>query len=98
MLTVAAAFFGFFVVVLRKVVAARLRPAFAGAETLVGSLGDVRQDLDPQGMVFVQGSLWKAVASGAPIAKGEHVRVVARDGLTLKVAAAEPAAQGESTQ
>lgn len=97
MLAVAAGAFGFFVVVLRKVVAARLRPAFTGGDTLVGSLGDVRQDLDPQGMVFVQGSLWKAVASNGPIAAGEQVRVVARDGLTLKVAAAEPAAK-EITQ
>lgn len=98
MLLAAGAFFGFFVLVLRKVVAARLRPAFTGAESLVGSLGDVRQPLDPQGMVFVQGSLWRAVASDGPIGAGRPVRVVGRDGLTLWVAAADTPAKGENTQ
>ena len=97
-LLVAAGFFGFFVVVLRKVIAARLRPAFSGADTLVGTIASVRQDLDPQGLVFAQGSLWKAVASGGPIPAGQTVRVVARNGLTLEVAAAEPtAAKGENS-
>lgn len=98
MLAVAAGAFGFFVVVLRKVIAARLRPAFSGADTLLGSVGDVRQDLDPQGMVFVQGSLWRAVAQGEPIASGTHVRVVGRDGLTLQVASEEAAVKGENSQ
>ena len=96
-LLAAAGFFGFFVLVLRKVIAARLRPAFTGADTLVGSIGSVRQDLNPQGMVFVQGSLWKAVASGEPIPAGDRVRVVSRDGLTLQVAAADSAAKGETS-
>ena len=95
-LLVAGGFFGFFVVVLRKVIAARLRPAFTGADTLVGSEASVRENLDPQGLVFLQGSLWKAVTDGGPIPAGQRVRVVGRQGLTLTVAAAEPAAKGEN--
>jgi membrane-bound serine protease (ClpP class) len=98
MLLVAAACFGFFVLVLRKVIAARLRPAFTGGDSILGSVGAVREDLDPEGMVLVQGALWKAVAQGPPIVTGSRVTVVGRSGLTLQVAAAEPAAKGESTQ
>jgi membrane-bound serine protease (ClpP class) len=85
---VTAAAFGFFVLVLRKVVAARLRPAYSGSEALVGSVGSARETLDPQGLVFVDGALWKGVTTESPIAAGTPVRVVARDGLTLQVAAA----------
>jgi len=87
-LLVTAAAFGFFVLVLRKVVAARLRPAYSGSEALVGSVGRAREDLDPQGLVFVDGALWKGVATESPIPAGSPVRVVAREGLTLQVAAA----------
>lgn len=93
---VTAAAFGFFVLVLRKVVAARMRPALTGDETLVGSLGKAREELNPRGLVFVDGALWKGVATAAPIPAGTAVRVVARDGLTLQVAADGGAVQEES--
>lgn len=85
---VTAGAFGFFVLVLRKVVAARLRPAYSGSEALVGSVGRARENLDPNGLVFVDGALWKGVAAEPPIPAGSPVRVVSRDGLTLQVAAA----------
>lgn len=93
---VTAAAFGFFVLVLRKVVAARLRPAQMGDPALIGSLGSAREELNPRGLVFVDGALWKGVAARAPIPAGSAVRVVARDGLTLQVAAADGAAEEES--
>jgi len=76
---------GFFAVFIRKVVEARRQPAFVGGDSMLGSVGHVRQDLAPEGLVFVQGALWKASAE-SPIPAGSTVRVVGREGLELQVA------------
>jgi len=55
-----------------------------GAEGMVSERGRAWTDLAPQGKVFVHGEIWDAV-SGAPIAKGQPVEVVAVDGMTLEV-------------
>jgi membrane-bound serine protease (ClpP class) len=75
-------FFAFF---LRKVLAARRRPVFAGPESIVGAVGQAREELAPEGLVFVSGALWKA-RSTSPIPAGSPVKVVAREGLELQVA------------
>jgi membrane-bound serine protease (ClpP class) len=75
----------FFVFFIRKVWIARRQPAFSGGESMVGAVGQVREALEPDGLVFVQGALWQASAS-SPIAVGSTVRVVGRQGLHLKVA------------
>jgi membrane-bound serine protease (ClpP class) len=80
----------FFVLFIRKVWTARRRPVTAGAEALVGAKGQAREDLSPEGLVFVRGALWKAVASANPISVGSEVRVVGRKGLQLQVVAGEP--------
>jgi membrane-bound serine protease (ClpP class) len=55
-----------------------------GAETLIGSTGEVANACRPDGQVRIQGELWRArCEEGADL--GERVRVVARDGLTLLV-------------
>ena len=69
----ALALFGF---VLRKAIAARSRPAYVGAETLIGMKGVVRKPLAPQGMVFVAGALWRASSPGRKIPAGNEVRVI----------------------
>jgi membrane-bound serine protease (ClpP class) len=81
----AAASVGLFGFVLRKAIAARSRPAYAGAESLIGAIGKVREPLAPKGMVFVAGALWRASAVGGHIPTGSRVRVVARQGLELDV-------------
>jgi membrane-bound serine protease (ClpP class) len=80
---------GFFVLFIRKVWEARRAPAFVGVESLVGATGEAREELAPEGLVFVAGALWKAVATSGPIHAGSPVRVVGRDGLQLKVVAGE---------
>ena len=45
----------------------RRKPA-TGREGLVGSVGTVRQTLDPDGVVFVHGELWQATAPGDTVA------------------------------
>jgi membrane-bound serine protease (ClpP class) len=65
------------------------RPPSTGAESLVGKTATVRERLGPEGQVMVSGELWRAVAEGEPLEPGAHVRIVAVDGLTLRVARAE---------
>jgi len=61
-------------------VRARRRPVVSGREELVGAQGIVVQD----GWARVRGELWR-VASTAPLAIGQAVRVIRLDGLTLSV-------------
>jgi membrane-bound serine protease (ClpP class) len=75
----------FFVFFIRKVWAARRAPVFAGAESMVGALGEAREELAPEGLVFVAGALWRAVATTSPIHAGSRVRVTGRQGLRLQV-------------
>ena len=79
----------FFVLFVRKVWIARRQPAMTGSDALVGAVGEAREELAPEGLVFVQGALWKAVASPSPIGVGSPVRVVGRKGLQLEVVAGD---------
>jgi membrane-bound serine protease (ClpP class) len=78
---------GFVVFASRKAIAAqRDEPVRTGSEELVGSVGEVRMPLDPDGQIFLQGALWRARTSGPDeIGLGTRVRVKAVDGLTLEV-------------
>ncbi len=64
----------------------------SGKESLVGEIGEVRQEIanGRKGMVFVAGEWWSATAR-QPIAVGQRVRVVRAQGLVLEV---EPSAGG----
>jgi membrane-bound serine protease (ClpP class) len=75
----------FFLLFIRKVWQARRARPFVGVENMVGALGEAREELSPEGLVFVSGALWKAVATAEPIHAGTPVRVVGLDGLQLKV-------------
>jgi membrane-bound serine protease (ClpP class) len=82
--------------VVAKIVQARRRPAQTGQEELVGEVGIVRSTLQPSGLVFVHGEIWRAHSDGEPIPAGSAIRVEGiEDGLVLEVARAdEPAAVG----
>ena len=85
----------FFVGFIQRIVAARRRPVFVGAESMVGAVGEVRQTISPEGLVFVKGALWQATAE-APIPVGATVKVVGRKGLHLQVAQANGEAKEKS--
>jgi len=91
---------GIFFFILQKVITARRRPYAAGEESMLGAVGSVREPLDPSGMVFLQGALWQATSTSGPLPAGTKVRVVAVDGLRLRVEALEQQEQtrGEGTQ
>jgi membrane-bound serine protease (ClpP class) len=82
---------GLFLFVIAAGVRALGRPPATGAEGLVGKYATVRERLAPEGQVLVAGEIWRAVADGEPVEPGVQVRVVAVDGLTLKVAKVETA-------
>ena len=76
-----ALFFGFGMTVALRA-RERVRTAQVG---LVGLIGEVRSDLDPEGGVYVKGSLWRARSMDGPIPKGARVRIKDIDGLILRV-------------
>jgi membrane-bound serine protease (ClpP class) len=79
--------------VVGKIVQARRRPAQTGREELVGEVGVVRSALQPSGLVFVHGEIWRARSEGEPIPAGEVIRVKGiEDGLVLEVSRADQAA------
>jgi len=59
-----------------------------GEAGLLDEVGTTRTELNPQGKIFIHGELWNAV-SDKVIPRGAQVRVVAVEGLCLRV---EPAA------
>ncbi|MBI5930138.1 MAG: nodulation protein NfeD [Chloroflexi bacterium] len=64
----------------------RHQPPLTGLAQMIGQVGEVRVALQPQGMVFVNGELWKAESNdGVAIAKGEPVQIVEIQELMLKV-------------
>lgn len=77
-----------FYFVSRKVLAAhRNEEVRTGTEEMIGSTAEARTSIDPDGRVWLGGTIWSArLADGAsPIRQGDKVRVEAVDGLTLVV-------------
>ncbi|MCC6625932.1 MAG: nodulation protein NfeD [Chloroflexi bacterium] len=68
----------------------RGRQVMTGREGLIGATAIVRSRLAPQGMVFVQGELWRATSQGGPVELGQAVRVLGVRGLDLDVEVLEP--------
>ncbi|MGA2181699.1 MAG: nodulation protein NfeD [Bryobacteraceae bacterium] len=66
------------------VVRARRNKVVTGIPGMLDEIGVARTDLSPAGKVFVHGEHWDAVSS-APLPEGSRVRVIAVDGLTLRV-------------
>jgi membrane-bound serine protease (ClpP class) len=61
-----------------------------GQSELIGQLGVVREQLDPEGLVFVHGELWRArTPNGEAVPSGQSVRIEGLDdALTLTVSPA----------
>lgn len=64
--------------------ALRRRPT-AGIEAIIGSKGKVVSPLAPEGLIRIDGELWKAKSAGSRIDAGEEVIVLGRDGVRLIV-------------
>ena len=90
--------FGFFVFFVQRIWIARHRPVAAGAEALIGAPGEAREEIAPEGLVYVRGALWRATSTSGPIHPGTPVRVVGRKGLQLQVAERETASADKATE
>lgn len=82
----------FFVGALPAFVRSRFSTPTIGREALIGELGQAEVAVDPDGIVTIRDSRWRARTNRAtPIPAGATVRVVAVEGLALEV---EPEAGG----
>jgi len=83
-----------FIFVVAAIVRSQRRRPTTGKEGLVGKVALAQTELDPAGMVFVEGEHWTAKSEGGRIEPGEEVVVKRVDGLKLWVVKKE---QGGST-
>ena len=75
---------GFFVVVSGLAFRAYRSKPKTGVEGLIGQRGLVQQSIDPEGLVFVHGEIWRAV-SEEKMEPGDKIQVEGVDGLVLRV-------------
>ncbi len=74
----------FLVVVLGLIVRSHRKQVATGFEGMVGKIGRVAERIDNEGMVYVAGALWKAIAD-EPIEAGEKVKIVSGEHQILVV-------------
>ncbi|CAB49572.1 NfeD family protein [Pyrococcus abyssi] len=85
-ITVGVILAAFFAFGMAAVIRAHRRKASTGREEMIGLTGTVVEELNPEGMVKVRGELWRARSKfGEKIEKGERIKVVDIEGLTLIV-------------
>ncbi|MDH5515393.1 MAG: nodulation protein NfeD, partial [Gammaproteobacteria bacterium] len=75
---------GFFLFVVGAAIKARKRPVVSGEEEMLNMTGEVIDAFERNGRIRIHGEVWKA-ESAVPLQGGDRVRVVAVDGLVLKV-------------
>lgn len=83
---IVAASLAFSLLVLRMLWRSRRRPVKTGERGMLGARATVLQWSGGRGRVLAAGERWQAVAD-TPLSPGQSVRVVAVDGLVLRVAA-----------
>jgi membrane-bound serine protease (ClpP class) len=76
----------FFMFGLSAAMEAQSQPVAVGRETMLERVGIVRQPLQPEGIVHIEGEEWTAISvTGEELPVGTRVRVVEVDGLRLRV-------------
>ena len=83
-----------FIVGMPNMVRTRFATPTIGREWMIGELGTVIDDVDPDGVVEVGNGRWRARTNRAtPVMRGDEIRVAAIDGVTLEVEPLEGAAK-----
>lgn len=83
-----------FIVGMPSMVRTRFATPTVGRENLIGTTGTAVGDINPEGIVLVDGAQWRARTNRAtPLAHNAAMRVVAIDGITLEVEPLEGAAK-----
>ena len=75
---------------------ARKRPVVSGQEQMLGSVGEVLEDLEQEGWARVESERWRIVST-RPLRRGQKIRVVGITGLTLRVEAEADDNSGRQT-
>jgi membrane-bound serine protease (ClpP class) len=75
----------FFASVMTAALRVRLRRPITGEEAIVGTIGEAKTDIAPEGTVLTKGTLWRARTMETGIAAGSRVEVKATEGLVLLV-------------
>jgi len=70
-----------------KIFKALRQHILTGAEGIVGKKALVIKDIDPEGKIRIASEIWNAKTNGAPIQKGEYVRICRVKKLMLLVEA-----------
>ncbi|MBI3647390.1 MAG: nodulation protein NfeD [Actinobacteria bacterium] len=91
----ALALVGFFGTVVTAAIAARRMPRTTPSERLLGAKGVVTVPLDPEGVVRVGGEEWTALSETGAVPRDANVRVLAVEGLRLKVQRIDESAPAE---
>jgi len=76
---------GFVAFAVFKIVGTYHRRAKTGKEDLMGRTAVVREALDPEGTVFLEGEYWTAISRSGRIEPGEEVTILEINGLRLTV-------------
>lgn len=83
-----------FIVGMPNMVRTRFATPTIGREWMIGELGIVIDDVDPDGVVEVGNGRWRARTNRAtPVKRGDEIRVAAIDGITLEIEPLEGAAK-----
>ncbi len=69
-----------------SLVRTRFSTTTIGREHLLGQMGIIEVDVDPDGVVNLDGALWRARTNrGTPLRRGDRARVIAIEGTVLEV-------------
>jgi membrane-bound serine protease (ClpP class) len=83
-----------FIVGMPNMVRTRFATPTIGREWMIGEVGTVITDVDPDGVVEIGAGRWRARTNRAtPVLAGEQIRVAEIDGITLEVEPLEGAAK-----
>jgi len=75
----------FFISVMTAALRVRLRRPITGEEAIIGTVGEAKTDIAPEGTVLTKGTLWRARTMETGIAAGSKVKIMASEGLVLLV-------------
>jgi membrane-bound serine protease (ClpP class) len=77
---------GFLIIVIRATYKVHRQKPITGEAGIIGETAVVCQELNPKGLIKVNGEIWRAVSqNGKKIKKGQEVEILSLKGLTLKV-------------
>jgi membrane-bound serine protease (ClpP class) len=75
----------FFISIMTAALRVRLRRPITGEEGIIGTVGEAKTDIAPEGTVMTKGTLWRARTMETGIAAGSRVKIMASEGLVLLV-------------